>query len=262
MTNFIFMAFMILTISSVIKALDSTNTRIVGGRETDITKYPFTVSIRYRTTPNDAYRHQCAGAIYSERVVITAAQCLVDIGATEKLMVVAGANSRTGLDGILYPALKWIAHESYSSWTVDYDIGIIIIDDKFDFSHLKISPISIKESRPIEGRLANVVGWGYREEYGPSSLNLEEVQVPIVNSDVCTNYHGPGEITERMICAGYASGGMDSCYGDTGGPLVFNGELVGLVSWGRGCARPNFPSVYTYVYSLKKWIDDTIAANM
>uniref|UniRef100_A0A1I8NNC3 Peptidase S1 domain-containing protein n=1 Tax=Stomoxys calcitrans TaxID=35570 RepID=A0A1I8NNC3_STOCA len=236
--------------------------RIVGGREVDITKYPFLVSLRYRTTPDSSYIHKCAGAIYSDRVVITAAQCLMDIGPDEKLMVVAGANSRLGLDGMLYPVSKWISHASFSTWTVDYDIGLVIIDDKFDFKHLKLSPISIAESRPLHGKLTSVAGWGYREEFGPSSPHLEEVEVPIVNNEQCTQHHGQGEITERMICAGYASGGKDSCFGDTGGPLVYKGELVGLVSWGRGCARPNFPSVYTYVASLKKWIDDTIAANM
>ncbi|XP_023306028.2 trypsin eta [Lucilia cuprina] len=237
--------------------------RIIGGREVDIFKHPYLVSIRYRSQSNESYVHKCAGAIYSERVVVTAAQCVVDIKANEKVMVVAGANSRTGVDGLPYPALKWFSHPSYSSWTVDYDIGVIIIDDVFDLKHLNMNSITIKESRPIEGKVATVAGWGYREEFGPSSSHLEEVQVPIVSTAECTQSYGVGEITERMICAGYVkTGGRDACQGDTGGPLVMNNQLVGLVSWGRGCARPGYPSVYTFVSALKKWIDDTIAANV
>ncbi|XP_065367711.1 trypsin eta-like [Calliphora vicina] len=237
--------------------------RIIGGREIDVIKHPYLVSIRYRSQPNESYVHKCAGVIYSERVVVTAAQCVVDIKDNEKVMVVAGANSRTGLDGLPYPALKWVSHPSYSSWTVDYDIGLIVIDDVFDFEHMKIKPISIRESRPIEGKVGTVAGWGYREEFGPSSSNLEEVQVPIVGSADCIKSYGFGEVTERMICAGFLkTGGRDACQGDTGGPLVVDNQLVGLVSWGRGCARPGYPSVYTFVSALKQWIDDTIIANV
>ncbi|XP_061397818.1 trypsin eta-like [Musca vetustissima] len=236
--------------------------RIVGGRDVDIAKHPYLVSIRYRSTPNDPYIHKCAGAIYSKRAVITGAQCVVDIKDGEKVMIVAGANNRLGYDGMPYPALKWIHHASYSEWTVDYDIAVIIIDDVFDFNHPLIKPIEIRESRPANGRLVTVTGWGYEAENGPSTKGLSEVEVPVVGNDQCGSLHGAGEITERMICAGYLSGGKDSCHGDTGGPLVYNMELVGLVSWGRGCARPNLPGVYTYVASLKKWVDDTISANL
>ena len=49
-----------------------------------------------------------------------------------------------------------------------------------------------------------------------------------------------------MICAGET--GKDSCQGDSGGPLVHyvdgNYELVGTVSFGAGCGRPDAVGVY------------------
>lgn len=87
---------------------------------------------------------------------------------------------------------------------------------------------------------------------------MRSVYLPIFNQDQC-NIQYRRRITPRMICAGYEEGGKDSCFGDSGGPLTCsqNGtnQLAGIVSFGAGCARPNFPSVFARVSFFRDWIN-------
>merc|ERR1719276_1510 len=66
-----------------------------------------------------------------------------------------------------------------------------------------------------------------------------------------------------MMCA--EARGRDACYGDSGGPLLLTpsedfaeDSLVGIVSWGRGCADERFPGVYTRISFLYDWIVGTM----
>ncbi|PIO22822.1 hypothetical protein AB205_0095350, partial [Aquarana catesbeiana] len=91
---------------------------------------------------------------------------------------------------------------------------------------------------------------------------LQEVMVPLIDRNTCqkmyTNAGGDINIQNDQICAGYKEGGKDSCQGDSGGPLVCKVQgvwyQVGVVSSGIGCAKPNFPGIYTQVTSYQTWI--------
>ena len=61
-----------------------------------------------------------------------------------------------------------------------------------------------------------------------------------------------------MICAGVPEGGKDACQGDSGGPLACGGLLTGIVSWGYGCARPDYPGVYSEVAYFKDWVENNV----
>lgn len=101
---------------------------------------------------------------------------------------------------------------------------------------------------------------GYLEETSwDVSPTLMKVDVPIVGRDVCTEqYSDINPITEAMVCAGYDEGGKDACSGDSGGPLVDGDTLVGIVSWGAGCARADYAGVYTRVGAFIEWIAENL----
>merc|ERR1712062_157935 len=88
------------------------------------------------------------------------------------------------------------------------------------------------------------VGTDRHGEGGDTSSTLRMVSVPYVDDATCDSAYGSygGIVADVMLGAGEA--GKDSCQGDSGGPMTFNGQHVGIVSWGVGCARAGFPGVY------------------
>merc|ERR1711865_645067 len=97
---------------------------------------------------------------------------------------------------------------------------------------------------------------------------LRDVKVPYLTNAKCNDYSSySGQITDFMMCAGFDEGGKDSCQGDSGGPIVlrtdlgdnkFEDTLVGVVSWGYGCALAQTPGVYARVSSNIPWIQEVV----
>ena len=66
-----------------------------------------------------------------------------------------------------------------------------------------------------------------------------------------------------MLCAGYWVGKTDTCVGDSGGPLVcidsdLQPHVAGIISWGKGCAKAQYPGIYTRVGYYVDWIRSII----
>ena len=89
--------------------------------------------------------------------------------------------------------------------------------------------------------------------------------MPFVSDASCDASYGGDVIVNEEICAGYAAGGTDTCQGDSGGPMFRRGAnnawvQVGITSWGYGCARPNYPGVYTQVSTFASAIASAAAS--
>src|SRR5262249_38683933 len=119
----------------------------------------------------------------------------------------------------------------------------------------------LKPCDPLE-----VTGWGRTYEGGATSSDLMKATVPYVDSAVCNEPSAyNGSILPGMMCAGLHEGGVDACQGDRGGPLVFRHAdgrlLVGVVSWGEGCARRLKYGIYTRVTTYRDWITAVVTGS-
>lgn len=103
---------------------------------------------------------------------------------------------------------KTLIHPRYDTSNDDYDVGIIILRQSLVLSD-KVAPIRLP-NRPVRnGEIAVATGWGHTKENGATSKVLQAVELPIISSDVCSLLFDG--ITDRMICAGYVTGGYDTC---------------------------------------------------
>ena len=110
------------------------------------------------------------------------------------------------------------------------------------------------------------LGYDFGPRVDKSAASQSPLLTVLTDSLLSRSYSSSGNaIADSMICAGLPEGGKDSCQGDSGGPFTCGeGEdlsVVGIVSWGIGCARQGYPGVYTETSYFVDWVLETIAAN-
>lgn len=234
---------------------------VIGGSPVSATAYPWAVAVASRARFGAARSGQfCGGALVGPATVVSAAHCFGraalggDWADVPDLRIISGRTDLTGTAG-RETAVKavWV-NPAYDPVTNSGDVSVVTLAEPLpaDTVIRMAGAADVQDYRA--GTEAQVYGWGDVTGYGSYSPALRAARVTVLADEVCEKaYPGSSEGAYRrqdMLCAGDPAGGHDACQGDSGGPLVAGGKLVGLVSWGAGCADAAHPGVYTRVAAV------------
>ncbi|NXJ65134.1 GRAA protein, partial [Rostratula benghalensis] len=225
---------------------------IIGGRVVRPHSWPFMAAIQIGNTTI------CGGTLVDGQWVLTAVHCEVVLGAHQA--------SIAEKEQQIFKVKGYFPHPQFHKSSGENDIMLLKlkgIAKQNRFVHPLSLPDSYEDTKP--GTKCKVAGWGDTSSGKPSKY-LEETTVLIVDRNSCkSKYEKCTKITSNMLCAlgkkkifkKYA----DTCKGDSGGPLICDGQYSGIVSFGKGkgCGRRDIPGVYTrltekYIVWIKKLI--------
>ncbi|XP_052786352.1 uncharacterized protein LOC128221780 isoform X2 [Mya arenaria] len=245
------------------RSLYRKQTRIFGGQSAIYGMYPWQAGIRRRLGSTLGYHmHHCGGTIIGEYWILSAAHCFRDI-PRDNVVIRTGDHTNHYRDKYEqeFDVEVVLAHEEYSDITFDNDIALVKLLPKNGRGIIfndYVQPACLpNETTPYRWRQKCLIsGWGETADE-KLSTHLTAARVPLVDDVTCLRSY-KHTTTPRMVCAGYMAGGVDSCAGDSGGPLVCDIQghytVMGVTSFGEGCAVPNAPGVYARVTSFMPWI--------
>lgn len=253
----------------------SVQPKVVGGHSASISQYPWQAAVVESGGGSAQSRQFCGGSLLTSRIVITAAHCVFDtdpdcsgllcgisdpggdgtarIDPNDVNAILGSATlngaAESGVAGVMFRSNY---NPNFNSPDVpQFDVGYLVLSAPSGQPQIKIAG---QDERTLwgPGSPVDISGWGDTSEFGGTPGTLQAATVNVIDDGTCGSDYGGDFDPSTMVCAGFQSGGVDTCAGDSGGPLeapIPSGgyRLVGITSWGEGCAEPGFPGIYTRV---------------
>jgi len=241
-------ALLLVTAGSVSASTD--RSLVVGGTLASVSEAPWAVALTNSESAQST-RRWCGAVLVRPDKLVTAAHCMAKplstYGAVQGRADL-GDDTTGRVSGI---SKVWI-HPGYDPKNSHDDFAVLTLSRPF--TGVPVIQLETNPKADRRGVVPTVYGWGDTNSTGPDDT-LQKLAVPDLGDSTCLankEYVANGYAAAPNICAGYLDGTADSCQGDSGGPLVLNGRLLGVVSWGKGCAEPGYPGVYAEVAPVVK----------
>ena len=244
---------------------------IVGGQEAQPGAWPWMAAL-VLASQSDASKGQfCGGALIDTGWVLSAGHCTFNSDGSAlqptQVDIVIGRHRLSSTDGQRVDVVKIVRHPGYNHGSsYDNDLALFQLATPVAATPLKLIDATMGDLE-APARAVTVIGWGRTDTSTSNGSDvLRQVEIPLVDLTTCRLSYGElnGKVTDNMLCAGLKAGGKDSCQGDSGGPLMtFDSttsawKQVGVVSWGQGCAEPNYYGIYTKLSRYADWIAQQI----
>ncbi|XP_045919583.1 complement factor D [Micropterus dolomieu] len=242
---------------------------IIGGREAVPHSRPYMASIQ--VPEGDTMKHECGGFVIADQWVMTAVHCLPTGPNGRKVVLGAHSLSEPEETKQTFDILELYNHPDFSMSNYDNDIALIKLDRPFNVSEAvkAVEYLRTGGTNPDTNAEVDTAGWGSLDNLGSRPDKLKELVVEVVSSVRCrrSDYFGR-KFTNNMICAHKVCPDPcdqplkkeDTCDGDSGGPLLYNGIAVGITSnGGKKCGQIKKPGIYTIISHYTEWIDNTMS---
>jgi trypsin len=219
---------------------------IIGGQRSEAPEY---FAALYMDGSHQPY---CGGSLIADGLILTAAHCVTSL---QKPIVVRLGQNDLLSEKVPLAVETITVHERYNSNSIKFDLALLKLKSSDDSV---AKSVRLADDQTIVKNL-RVLGFGNtsrdNDDYPEYLQSVGVDEIPYFECQLLGGSYS--EVGSDQICAGDIKDGLrDSCYGDSGGPLINrSGVLVGIVSWGMGCGVKGKPGVYTRVSQYRDWIE-------
>ncbi|XP_033748768.1 mucin-5AC-like [Pecten maximus] len=231
---------------------------IIGGTKSYTGQWPWMVALKINQ------KFICGGTLISQQWVATASHCIESVSARPYLLnVMLGSIAMNPADAVYYKVTEVIIHPD-NFFIYQADLALLRLQKPVIFNdHVNSLCLATEGHALTKSSICYVSGWGVLSVSDFYSTIMPEylhhAKMKLVTHSKCKESY-QGKLKDTMLCAGYDLGRIDSCKGDSGGPLMCKVSadrwvLAGITSWGETpCGQAMKPGVYTRVDKYRDWI--------
>jgi hypothetical protein len=202
----------------------------------------------------------CTGSVVAPRKIVIAAHCADAAGEKSFLY---GLDDLNAGGGFRTNVVEYKKHPRYVNFDQGYDVAVVTTADDIPVRGGKYAAVATSKDAGLEAPGKNGLGFGYgKKDFDDASrdVTLDKATLPIVNGDQVCQGVGAGFKSATMVCAGYADGRTTILPGDSGGPLIVDGKIIGLASWSRSDFK--WYSVYSRLTNdMGDWVATEVGQN-